>query len=41
MSDNLKILINTLPKKLKPVARFLRHQERGSGLSPTRYIQDV
>jgi len=41
MSDNLKILINTLPKKLKPVARFLRHQESASGLSTTRYIQDV
>ena len=41
MSDNLKILINTLPKRLKPVARFLRHQESSSGLSTTRYIQDV
>ncbi len=41
MSDNLKILINSLPKKLKPVARFLRHQESASGLSTTRYIQDV
>ena len=41
MSDNLKILINTLPKRLKPVARFLRHQESASGLSTTRYIQDV
>ena len=41
MSDNIKILINTLPKRLKPVARFLRHQEDASGLSTTRYIQDV
>lgn len=41
MSDNIKILINTLPKKLRPVARFLRHQESSSGLSTTRYIQDV
>ncbi len=41
MSDNIKILINTLPKELKPVARFLRHQESASGLSTTRYIQDV
>ena len=41
MSDNIKILINTLPKKLRPVARFLRHQESASGLSTTRYIQDV
>ena len=41
MSDNIKILINSLPKGLKPVARFLRHQESSSGLSTTRYIQDV
>ena len=41
MSDNIKILINTLPKRMKPVARFLRHQEGASGLSTTRYIQDV
>lgn len=41
MSDNIKILINTLPKRLQPVARFLRHQESASGLSTTRYIQDV
>ena len=41
MSDNIKILINTLPKRLRPAARFLRHQESASGLSTTRYIQDV
>ena len=41
MSDNIKVLINTLPKGLKPAARFLRHQESASGLSTTRYIQDV
>ncbi len=41
MSDNIKILINNLPQRLKPVARFLRHQESTSGLSTTRYIQDV
>ena len=41
MTDNIKILINTLPKYLRPVARFLRHQESASGLSTTRYIQDV
>lgn len=41
MSDNIKILINSLPKNLRPVARFLRHQESASGLSTTRYIQDV
>lgn len=41
MSDNIKILINSLPKYLRPAARFLRHQESASGLSTTRYIQDV
>ena len=42
MSDNnIKVLINNLPKRLRPVARFLRHQESASGLSTTRYIQDV
>ncbi len=42
MSDNkIKVLINNLPKSLRPVARFLRHQESASGLSTTRYIQDV
>ena len=42
MSDsNVKILINSLPKSLRPIARFLRHQESASGLSTTRYIQDV
>lgn len=41
MSDSLKILINNLPKGMKPVASFLRHQESSSGLSTTRYIQDV
>ena len=42
MSDNnIKILINSLPKRLKPVAKFIRHQESASGLSTTRYIQDV
>jgi len=42
MSDNnIKILINNLPKRLRFVARFLRHQESPSGLSTTRYIQDV
>ena len=40
-TDNIKVLINTLPKKLRPAARFLRHQESASGLSTTRYIQDV
>ena len=37
-NDNL---INTLPKALKPAARFVRHQEQASGLSTSRFIQDV
>ncbi|MBQ7450309.1 hypothetical protein IJS77_02735 [bacterium] len=36
-----KILINTLPKYLKPMAKFVRHQEQASGLSTSRFIQDV
>ena len=39
--SNINLLINTLPKPLRPVAKFLRHQESTSGLSTTRYIQDV
>ena len=37
-NDNL---INTLPKALKPAAKFVRHQEQASGLSTSRFIQDV
>ena len=36
-----KNLINTLPKPLKPVAKFVRHQEQASGLSTSRFIQDA
>ena len=36
-----KILINTLPKPIRPAARFVRHQEQASGLSTSRFIQDV
>ena len=36
-----KNLINTLPKPLKPAAKFVRHQEQASGLSTSRFIQDV
>jgi len=38
---NNKILIDTLPKYLKPAAKFVAHQEGASGLSTTRFIQDV
>ena len=40
-SNNNKILINTLPKSLKPAAKFVRHQEQAAGLSTSRFIQDV
>ena len=40
-SSNNKILINTLPKSLKPAAKFIRHKEQAGGLSTTRFIQDV
>ncbi len=40
-SNNNKILINTLPKSLRPVAKFIRHKDQASGLSTTRFIQDV
>ncbi len=40
-SNNNKILINTLPKTLKPAAKFVRHQEQASGLSTSRFIQDA
>lgn len=34
-------LIDTLPKAIKPAAKFVRHQEQASGLSTSRFIQDV
>ena len=34
-------LINTLPRYIRPAAKFVRHQERPAGLSTSRYIQDV
>ena len=39
--NNNKKLINTLPKPLKPAAKFVRHQEQVSGLSTSRFIQDA
>ena len=41
MSKTSKILIDTLPKPLRPAARFIRHQEQASGLSTSRFVQDV
>ena len=40
-SNSNKILINNLPKRIKPAAKFVRHQEQASGLSTSRFIQDV
>ena len=40
-SNNNKIYFNTLPKYLKPIAKFIRHKDQASGLSTTRFIQDV
>lgn len=40
-NNNNKILINSLPKYLRPAAKFIRHQEQASGLSTSRFIQDV
>lgn len=34
-------LINTLPKRMKPIAKFISMQEGGSGLSNVRFIQDT
>ena len=34
-------LIDTLPKTIKPAAKFVRHKEQASGLSTSRFIQDV
>ena len=34
-------LIDTLPKTIRPAAKFVRHQEQASGLSTSRFIQDV
>ena len=34
-------LIDTLPRIMKPAAKFIRHQERPAGLSTSRYVQDV
>lgn len=32
---------NTLPKTTRPIAKFVRHQESSSGLSTSRFIQDI
>lgn len=34
------LTINSLPKYLRPMAKFVRHKEQASGLSTSRFIQD-
>lgn len=41
MSSNNNKIINSLPKAIRPAAKFVRHQEQASGLSTSRFIQDV
>lgn len=41
MSSNNNKIFNTLPRTLKPAAKFVRHQEQASGLSTSRFIQDA
>ncbi len=41
MSSNNNKIINTLPRNIRPVAKFVRHQEEAAGLSTSRFIQDV
>ena len=40
-TTDCKILIDTLPRPLKAASRFVRHQEQASGLSTSRFVQDV
>lgn len=41
MSSNNNKIINTLPRTIRPAAKFVRHQEEAAGLSTSRFIQDV
>lgn len=41
MSSNNNRIINTLPRTLRPAAKFIRHQEQAAGLSTSRFVQDV
>lgn len=40
MSSNNNKIINTLPRTIRPAAKFVRHQEQAAGLSTSRFIQD-
>lgn len=41
MSSNNNNIINSLPRSIRPAAKFVRHQEQAAGLSTSRFIQDV
>ena len=41
MSSNNNKIINTLPRTIRPAAKFVRHQEEAAGLSTSRFVQDV
>ncbi len=41
MSSNNNKIINTLPRTIRPAAKFVRHQEEAAGLSTSRFLQDV
>lgn len=34
-------MIDSLPRVIRPAAKFVRHKEQASGLSTTRFVQDV
>ena len=41
MSSNNNNIINSLPRTIRPAAKFVRHQEQAAGLSTSRFVQDV
>ena len=41
MSSNNNNIINSLPRAIRPAAKFVRHQEQAAGLSTSRFVQDV
>lgn len=41
MTSNNSNMINSLPRAIRPAAKFVRHQEQAAGLSTSRFVQDV
>ncbi len=41
MSSSNNNIINSLPRTIRPAAKFVRHQEQAAGLSTSRFVQDV